>query len=33
LPPVCIKTDYRMEMEVGKIGVLVNTVAADDTRF
>jgi hypothetical protein len=33
LPPVWMKTGYRMEMEVGKIGVLVNTVAADDTPF
>jgi 2-keto-4-pentenoate hydratase/2-oxohepta-3-ene-1,7-dioic acid hydratase in catechol pathway len=33
VPPVWMKAGDRVEIEVGKVGVLVNTVAADSTRF
>jgi 2-keto-4-pentenoate hydratase/2-oxohepta-3-ene-1,7-dioic acid hydratase in catechol pathway len=33
VPPVWMKAGDRVEIEVGKVGVLVNTVLADATRF
>ncbi|MCY1167340.1 hypothetical protein D9M73_73010 [compost metagenome] len=33
VPPVWMKPGDKVEVEVGKVGVLVNSIAADATRF